>query len=161
MNKSCSKLLVFKERKVHPEEMFLCGLSLGLPVADKSCSSAVPSPLTSSLKLWFCLFGLKSNSSKVVRFDNDSYKCIYWKQTQWEAATKQTAPTGGARGSWLLVCDCGRTGLQNIPFIPCVLGCWELCPGHWQSGFGVMGVWLNRVLGHFTALWHLQEFLES
>lgn len=96
VNKSCSKLLVFKERKVHPEEMFLCGLSLGLPAAGKSCCSAVPSPPTSSLKLWFCLFGLKSSSSNVVHFDNDLYKCIYSKQTQWEATTKQAAATAGA-----------------------------------------------------------------
>lgn len=161
VNKSCSKLLVFKERKVHPEETFLCGLSLGLPVADKSCSSAVPSPPTSSPKPWFCLFGLKSNASNVVCFDNDSYKCIYSKQTQWEVTTKQAAPTAGARGSWLSVCDCGGTGLQSVPSIPCMLRHWEPCPGHWHSGFGVMDVWLNRVLALSTALWHLQEFLES
>lgn len=95
-NKSCSKLLVFKDRKVHPEEMFLCGLSLRLPAADKSCSSAVPPPPTSSLKLWFCLFGWKSSSSNVVCFDNDSCKCIYSKQAQWEATTKQAAATAGA-----------------------------------------------------------------
>lgn len=152
---------MFKDRKVHPEETFLCGLSLGLPAADKSCSSAVPSPLTSSSKLWFCLFGLKSNLSKVVHFDNNSYKYIYSKQTQCEAATKQTAPTARARGSWLLVRDCGGTGLQNISFILCVLRHWELCPGPWHSGFGVMSVWLNRVLDLLTALWHLQELLES
>ncbi|KAL2295917.1 hypothetical protein Nmel_017447 [Mimus melanotis] len=103
VNKSCSKLVVFKERKVHPEETFLCDLSLGLPLTDKSCSLVVLSPPTSSPKLWFCLFGLKSNSSNVVCFDNDSYKSIYSKQTQWEATTKrllqQLVPEGA--GCWL------------------------------------------------------------
>lgn len=60
------------------------------------------------------------------------------------------------------MCDCDGTGLQNMPFILCVLGHWELCPWCWHSEFGAMGVWLNGwVLGLFTALWHLQEFLEN
>lgn len=136
VNKSCSQWLVFKERKGRAEETFLCGLSLGLPAAEKSCSSAVPSPPTSSPKPWFCLFGLKSNVSNIVHGDNDSYKCIYSKQTQWEATTKQAASTAGARGGWLSVCDCGGTSLQSISSILCV--CWGI--GSLAVGIGIVGL---------------------
>lgn len=135
VNKSCSKLMVFKERKVHPEETFLCDLSLGLPLTDKSCSLVVLSPPTSSPKLWFCLFGLKSNSSNVVCFDNDSYKSIYSKQTQWEATTKrllqQLVPEGA--GCWCVIVV-GQACRTSLSF--CV--CWGI--GSFALGIGVVGL---------------------
>lgn len=59
-------------------------------------------------------------------FDNDSYKRVYSKQTQWEAATKQAASAAAAQGtllsSWVwggMVLQCDHPGGQ------------ELCPGDW------------------------------
>lgn len=61
VNVSCSRRLVFAERKLLPGEMFVCGLSLLFTAADKSCSSAVPS-LQSSFQEPQFFFILKSRA---------------------------------------------------------------------------------------------------
>ena len=53
------EMLVFKERKLCPEEMFVCGLSLLFTTAVKSCSSAVPSLQLGLQEPQFCLFIFK------------------------------------------------------------------------------------------------------
>ena len=84
-------------------------------------------------------------------FDDDSYKCIYSKQTQQEATTKQTALAAGAKGRLLCLCVRGGTSLAMCASRS-VCACWgfksfALGVGCGESvlhhGIGVMRVWLN------------------
>lgn len=97
------------------------------------CPSCLPRLIRAALQLsppcsWHCknldsafLF-LRQQHASSVCFDNDSYKPVYSKQTQWEATTKPAALAAGVKRSPLLSCVRGGMVLHCVHPALCVLG---------------------------------------